>query len=178
MPDRLTRLEYAGDPGPPQRFLNAAQALESMIVSLRASGEKRSAPYREAVGEAIRFTSLVLAYGVRSSGNVSYPEIDLLREYHLDSYSVPDEMDIIQDTVRSEPRFLETVPAFLQDARRIGDTELSESMCDCIREMFTAIAAVDWVCEPVEQAMIDRYMTLIKPAQLPTGDAKRHSETV
>lgn len=87
-------------------------------------------------------------------------------------------MDIIQNTVRSEPRFLATVPAFLQDARRIGDTELSESMCGCIREMFAAIAAVDWVTEPVEQAMIDGYMALIRPAQLPTGDAERHSETV
>lgn len=143
---------------PPEMFLEHAAALEVAIAQL--------ACVTPVTPNAFEYTRVLLAVLIRANGEVSLPEIDLLRRYHLDSFSLSEEIEMVRETVQKNPDFLKRVPTFLAEAaaRRSTLPELALAMLRAIRGMCTAIVHVDRVADPTERRVVESYLRLLENA--------------
>jgi len=163
MPEFLTDLHHPRNPDPPRLFLYYASRLEALIGELRSRSGASPATLHGATHEAVQYVRELLAHVTAASGNISFPEIDLLRRYHLDSYSVAEEFESVHHTVLSSRAFLLTMPAFLSDATALAppDAGLVQDLKACVRGMCAAITEVDRVIEPAERVSVAAYLALL-----------------
>jgi hypothetical protein len=148
------------EPEGQRRFLASADTLAALIEK-EWGGPSPGSGGLGPSAEALQYTSRLLAHLIASSGNVSRPEIGLLRQYHLDSYTEVDEMEYVKDVVARSRAFLQDVPGFLKET---AGTPTATTMVECIRGMCHGIVAVDDVEEPGEVTAVQQYLAFFEEA--------------